>query len=398
MDSKAKAKVILMILILSFTLLLLIMLLGALSLEENGNVANSVVGNNIVDETVSGTEQEEEKNTIEKVIAKYKSQYINRYSDTIYLKLGKDLYSDNGASNETYFIAFVNELTEFFVNTSFKLVDEEKNVTILVEYNADEERYIISYNNRVDFYEQTDGKSYVEVQTSEIIEPSRIFPKNEYLEELIETSMYFTGIEGMLTERKELDTGYIYFPNEQLKVKLAPNNGVMNIVFYEDYEGLIWTDVGMDTSLVEIAKLHPDYTSGGVESEYLGYRNGDLYYFIYEDEVSVYGYRYDKNKVFEEALKNYLDTKDLEKFYKTLSNKILSYDVLEYDPESESLYMLFPTRGIEIDIQGNNPKGITLYSSYYFSDETRQYVKDGLISFRNQDLVQIYEKGRRNSK
>ena len=60
--------------------------------------------------------------------------------------------------------------------------------------------------------------------------------------------------------------------------------------------------------------------------------------------------------------------------------------------------MLFPTRGIEIDIQGNNPKGITLYSSYYFSDDTRQYVKDGLISFKNQDLVQIYEKGRRNSK
>lgn len=398
MDSRAKAKIMLIILILSFTLLLLIMLLGALSLEESDNVANNIIGTNIVDETENNVGQKEEKNTIEKVLAKYKCQYINESSNVIYLKLGKDLYSDNGTSNEPYFIAFVNELTEFFVNSSFKLVDEEKNVTILVEFNAQEGRYIISYNNQVDFYEKTDGKSYVEVEKSEIIKASRIFPKNQYLEELIETSMYFTGIEGLLTERKELESGYIYFPKEHLKVKLAPNNGVMNIVFNDDYEGLIWLDVDMKTSIAELAKKHPDYTSGGVESEYLGYRNGDLYYFFYEDEVSVYGYRYNKNDTFEEALKNYLDTKDLDKFYKTVSKKILSYDVLEYDPNSQSLYMLFPTRGIEIDIQGNNPKGITLYSSYYFSDDTRQYVKDGLISFKNQDLVQIYEKGRRNSK
>lgn len=398
MDSRAKAKFIVIILILSFTLLLLIMLLGALSIEEKDNVANSIVATNIVDESGISSGQAEEKKTLEKVLVKYKCQFINQSSNIIYLKLGKDLYNENGDSNESYFKLFINELTEFFNKTTFKLVDEEKNVTILVEYNFEEDKYIISYNNRVDFYEQTDGKSYVEVEKSEIIKPSRIFPKNQYLEELIETSMYFSGIENLLTERKELESGYIYFPKEHLKVKLAPNNGVMNIVFNEDYEGKIWLDVNMGMSIAEIAKLHPDYTSGGVESEYLGYRNGDLYYFFYEDEVSVYGYRYGKNDVFEEALEKYLDTKDLEKFYKTLSNKILSYDVLEYDPESESLYMLFPTRGIEIDIQGNNPKGITLYSSYYFSDETRQYVKDGLISFKNQDLVQVYEKGRRNSK
>ena len=174
MDSRAKAKIMIIILILSFTLLLLIMLLGALSLEESDNVANNIIGTNIVDETGNNVGQKEEINTIEKVLAKYKCQYINESSNVIYLKLGKDLYSDNGTSNEPYFIAFVNELTEFFVNSSFKLVDEEKNVTILVEFNAQEGRYIISYNNQVDFYEKTDGKSYVEVEKSEIIKASRI--------------------------------------------------------------------------------------------------------------------------------------------------------------------------------------------------------------------------------
>ena len=59
MDSRAKAKIMIIILILSFTLLLLIMLLGALSLEESDNVANNIIGTNIVDETGNNVGQKE---------------------------------------------------------------------------------------------------------------------------------------------------------------------------------------------------------------------------------------------------------------------------------------------------------------------------------------------------
>ena len=58
--------------------------------------------------------------------------------------------------------------------------------------------------------------------------------------------------------------------------------------------------------------------------------------------------------------------------------------------------MNFPTRGMEIDIQNNDPKGITLYNNYCFTDDSRQLVKDGYISYRDVDAVLKYEKERRS--
>lgn len=396
-NSKMNVKFILIILILSFLVLglfLLTVLLGALSVEPD-NVAKNTVDVEIVDNTVNVEKTKPE--SIEQVIAKYKCQYISREGNVIYIKFNKDLYNDNGSSNENYFKALVKELATFFLTSNFELVDEEKAVSIKAVYDYNTAIHNILFNGNKNYYDETDGKQYIEVQNAEIIETSIMFPGNIYLDELIPRNMFFSAIERYVTERKELESGYVYFPNEHIKVRLAPNKGVMNIVFMEDFDGYIFSDVEFGTPLHKVAELHPDYSSGSVGDGYLGYRNGDLYYFFYDYEVSVYGYLYKRNKTFETALEDYLNTKDLVKFKNTLSKKILSYDVLEYDEASQSLFMYFPTRGIKIDIQGNDPKGITLYSNFCFSDITKQYVKDGKITFKNQDLVQIYEKERRNS-
>ena len=395
MDNKAKKRFIIVILILFFCLLLLLtMLLGALDGEVPSNVADSSVGTNIVDETSTNTTKPK---TIEQIIAEYKSQYLSRSGNEIYIKFNKDLYDDAGNSNEKYFEAFIYDLAQIFLTSNFKLIDEEKSVTVEAVYDSTIEKHKIIFNERENFYEESDGKSYIAVEDSEIIETSILFKGNDILSDLIVGRMYFSSVAGLMGEYKELDSGYRYFPDHKIKMRLAPNDGVMNIVFTEDYEGNILHDVPNGTNLNKIYQLHPDNSSGSVSEGYLGYRNDDYYYFFYDDEVSVYGYLYAKNKVFENAVEEYLETKDLEKFYKTLSKKILSYDVLEYDPESQSLYMLLPTRGYEIDIEGNNPKGITLYNSYYFTDTSRQWVKDGYVKFVDKDLVQIYEKDRRNA-
>ncbi len=57
---------------------------------------------------------------------------------------------------------------------------------------------------------------------------------------------------------------------------------------------------------------------------------------------------------------------------------------------------MFSNRGFEIDIEDNNPKGIILYSNYYFTEKTEKYVEDGLITLREkQDSVEKIEKERR---
>lgn len=234
------------------------------------------------------------------------------------------------------------------------------------------------------------------VETSKIVEPSGLHVSNGYLERLVNNQMYISSIDEYLDEGKDLENGYTSYYNGQIKIKLAPNKSVFNIIFSEDYKQNILTDVDMSTSLAKIYELHNDNTFGSLNDKYLGYRSNDLYYFFYNDEVSVYGYSYRVNSNFEELLENYLNNRDLDEFVNRISNKILSYDTFKYDADIKKANIVFPTRGIKIDIEDNNPKGITLYSNYYFTDKTKQFVKDGLISFESdKDLVEEYEIQRR---
>ena len=54
----------------------------------------------------------------------------------------------------------------------------------------------------------------------------------------------------------------------------------------------------------------------------------------------------------------------------------------------------FPTRGINIDIRNNDPRGITIYNNFVFDDTVKLYVKDGKIKFLDQDSVYQFEKER----
>lgn len=387
--NKGASKVVLIFLILFFCLLCLIFTLKiALQQEEQENTNN----------VTSVTPKDEAPKTIKDVIEKYESEFISQDSNKIYAKFSKDLYDDNGKSNESFFNSLINDLIPFFEKEDFYLVDEEKNITIFVKYDTELEKHKIIYNDNEKFFKETNGKTYIEVETSEIIKPSVLFIGNDNLKRLTLNNMFFSSIKDYLGEGKDLEDGYILYPDDGIKLRLAPNKSVMNIIFTEEYEGNILTDVTNKMSLQQILELHPDNSSGSISEQYLGYRNGDLYYFFYKDETSVYGYSYNKNKVFEELLSNYIETKDLETFVDQISKKLLSYDTLEYNKDTQSARISFPTRGIDINIEENNPKGITLYSNYYFTDVTKSYVKNGTISYISEDLVGIYEKERRNSK
>ena len=151
-------------------------------------------------------------------------------------------------------------------------------------------------------------------------------------------------------------------------------------------------------SVEKVFELEPDIDFGSVSQGYLGYRQLDYYLFFYNDEVSIYTYSYKKNTKFEELLQEYLKTKDLGKFVKLLSKKWMAYDYLEYDEEKQNARIMYSTRGVDINIENNEPKGITFYSNYYLTDYITSLVKTGVVSFEpDEDLVQKYEFERRNN-
>ncbi len=391
MKNSKRILIIIMLLILFILFCLLTAVTIILKKEEN---SNDIVMNTI---NTNAVEKSKKEKTIEDVLNEHDSEYINQDNNKIFAKLAKDLYDENGRSNKEFFESLIEDLEPFFPETSFYIIDDEKDITIYVKKSDKDGSFKLIINDIENFYQETDGRDYVAVENSKIVEPSNLLMSNYYLEKLEMHNMYFKYIEDKLTNGRETENGYTVYVDQQIKVKLSPNKSVLNLVFMEDYEDKILHDISLDMKLRDIANLYEDYVFGGIDKGYLGYRSGNYYYFFYEDEASIYSYSYGKSETFENILNEYLSTNNLEDFVDKLKLAFKGYSELEYDPDIQRLFIAYPTRGIKIDIRDNNPKGITLYSNYCFSDTTKKLVKDGKLKYSEEDYVNEYEQMRKEA-
>ena len=154
----------------------------------------------------------------------------------------------------------------------------------------------------------------------------------------------------------------------------------------------------MGTPLTEVKELYPNVAFGSIEEGFLGYRTKDLYVFIYENEISAYGYSYYEQINFENILEEYLNTKDLYTFADKVTKLWTNYDEFEYDKEQKNLYITYPSIGIIINIQNNNSKGITIYNNYYLSDKIKNFIVEDKISLEpTVDILYMSEINRINN-
>lgn len=383
------------ILILIFLILLFILFFFCytlLNIIEN----DGTVGTEVTNTSVSAVDDFSEPVTVRDIIELYNSKYVEQSGITIYVEFAKDLYEKNGYSNESFFNNLIEDIIPFFEKTSFYLIDNEKGIFIFVKYEDDEHHIII--NDVENFYEKTEGEDYANVDDAEIAKLEKFVVEDYFLNKLTLNSYYFKSIEEKLGEGQELENGYTSYLDGTIQLRTVPTGGVRNVIISDDYEGLITTQIDTKTSLEKIKELEPNYAFGSLANEYLGYRHSDYYVFFYKDEISVYPYSYEKNKTFENILEEYLETKDLDLFVRNLSKRWMAYDHLEYNAETNSADILYSTRGVHIKIEGNNPRGITLYENYRFTDYTKSLVKNGTIDFEpDVDLVEKTELERRKS-
>lgn len=338
----------------------------------------------------------EEGKTIKQIIEESDAKYLEENSDTIYVEFSKDLFDEKGESNKDYFYNIIKKLQKASPAKSFVLFDKEKNIDIAVKYSITNNDYTIKIKDIENFYDVVDGKKYVGVDKISIVPSSNFLINNSYLLRLNINKSYFKTIKEYLGEGTPLENNYTSYLDGKIKIRLAPTKTVRNLIFTEKYEGSIANDINHGMSLREIQEIKNTNAFGSLEENYLGYRESDFYFFFYNNETSIYSYSYEYNEKFENLLDEYLAGKDLDNFINSLIQSWKAYDYYEYDPETQSAYVLYSTRGIEIDIKNNDSKGIKLYTNYYFTNKTKDYVKRGLIDVElNTDLVDKVEKERR---
>lgn len=389
-NKKNKKTIITKIFIIIFFVLLVIC---EILLKEIENTQKKQI------ENTANVIAEVQAKTVRGTIEKYDSKYITRRTNTIYVEFSEDLYNDNGESNEQYFKSLINELshTEDLKQKNFYLIDDEKDIKIYVKYNEENDDITIEYNRKENFYDEIDGKEYVTVDKAQIVDQKEITVLAQELRDLTSGNMFFRKIKNKIGVGEDLGNGYTSYKNGALILKIV-NSKVRNAVFTEKYTDEVVTNITVGMTIDEIKnELSTTPSKENTKKGYILYRTSELYIFFYEDEISAYGYTYSDNELFEGYLEEYLEDKNLDSFIQKVTGKWTMYDKNEYDPEQQYAYITYPSLGVEIKIENNNPKGITLYNNYYFTEKTKNFVKEGKISVNSEeDLLENMEINRRS--
>ena len=321
----------------------------------------------------------EEKVTAVDILEKNNTVVDEEYEDKIYVKFDKDLFDENGKSNEEYFTRIIDDINSLRPESDYYLIDKEKEIEIHVILNQNN-TYKYTINNNENYFDKVDGDVYAEVSRSKISESSHFYYNNDFLYLGAMSSYYIKEMEDELGEGRDIGNGYKSYKDGGMFIRTSPVGAIRNIVYTGLYDDEITEGVKVGTPLKTIKEMFPQNAFGSISEGYLGYITNDLYSFFYPDEVSVYTYKYDENDRFESILKDYLETGDLKDFATRISATYSVYDSFEYDEDLESASILISNRGIKIEIRDNDPKGITLYNNYCFTEKTRNYVKEGKIS------------------
>jgi len=314
------------------------------------------------------------------------------------VKFEKRLYDDEGRSNKEYFDTVAKEISSLHEGTVTLIdYDDETKTEIKMVINPYKDEYTINGENN--YFEKVDGDFYNLISNMKPVESSKFISGNTFVSVMQVDGMRLSSIEKYLGEKEEdLKDGYMSYLNGTVKLNTIGDERVRNIIFSKDYEGNITNDFSRPYTLNDIAAKYDKIAFGGLEDNYLGYINDNCYYFFYPDETSIYGRAYSKNSKFENILDEYIKTKDIDKFVKSLNAVFYMYDSFEFNEQTKRFDAMYSLSGIEIKIRNNDPKGIILHNNYFFTKKTRDYVSRGIISFSNTDLVHEVEKNRREGK
>lgn len=387
-----KANFIIIWSIVLLLMLAIIMQILIISLKNKEQPKNNIsIGN--------GTTKDTELKTVKEIIENAGSQYISMdesISIKIYVNFKYDLYDEKGKSKEEYFYDIIEQIVELKKET-FYLIDEEKHIEIFVNYNKETDKYKVKINKMENFYDETDGDSYVDLAKTEIVHQNAFGINNDLYNTIQLNGMRFANTILVPGKREKSPNGYYIYSDEHIKAKLAGGR-VLNIIFDKDYPERIATNVYVTTKLKDVESQYPKPGFGSSKEGFLGYRSSNDYVFLYEDEVSIYPYQYKENEYFDKYLSDYCSTGDLDKLVSDFTTEWSSYFEFDYDAENQNLKLVFPTRGIAMDIKNNDSKGITIYNNYYLTDTVKELIKNNKISINpDEDLLFITEQNRRES-
>lgn len=361
-QNKQNYKIILIVLfVLVFILLLLLLMVGILksnNREENVQLSYDNL------------------TTVKDVIEYYGSTYIseeiskksNIYMD-YYLILKYLPYNEDDTSNENYYNDLLKTSARVLGYRSFSMIDNENNIEIeVICENGKISR--ITINGIEDYFIYMDSqialKYYEEIPIIDISIESSVL--NECLNKNWSSDIYFGDRDSIYDEY------YIYL-EEGIKVR-AINNQIYNIVFNTNYKDNVVNGLfpGIDLKNVEVTLGEPSFETD--DGKVVGYKGNRIYVFFTESEISVYrNLDIDIDDFFELVDEFLSENIDFLEFMNELT--YLWPDYSDYTYTSNSVFLAYPSKGIEIKLNYDDISGILVYNNIKSSlTKVSRYLED----------------------
>ena len=301
--------------------------------------------------------------TIKQVIEYHGSKYIseeesndNNYSLDVYLEFKVKPYEDDNTSNEEYYNELLEDSAKVLYYKNFRMIDEKNDITVeVICKNGKIDSIII--NGIEDYFIYMD--SQISMREYKEISKTEITVQSEVLQNCINNS-WNTGV--YFGERDSIfDEYYIYF-DEGLEVRTI-DNMIYNVILTNKYQGNVVNNTYPGMQLENVEDLMGEPTFKDEDLGILGYKGENIYVFFTETEISIYRVTTADTDDFFDLADRYLDEElDFLEFMNELT--YLWPDYSEYTYDSESVFIAYPLKGVEIKLNyGDDLNGIYIYNN-----------------------------------
>ena len=302
-----------------------------------------------------------EYDSLEELLSAYGCVYISEISTSdlikITVKFDRDLYT-NETSNENYFMAIVNVVAEYEDYKSFELVDESRNIDIVVTCE-NSSMVQIQINGDENYYLNQD--SLINLRKNEVAITDFTIDSSE-LTMLINNEWNPSNL-NIGTRDSSCDGYEIYF-DEGFKYKIF-GRIVYNFIFTDKYTNSIVSGLNVSSTAEEVEETlgEPTFNYNSTLYGYIG-ENNYVFFDFTNKQVSIYPVitLENENKFIE--LMNQMNVNfDIRQFSMDLISLWTDYDIYDYD--SNYVDLQYTLRGVELTISSSSLKnGIYIYQNY----------------------------------
>ena len=330
-----------------------------------------------------------EYSNIQEILQKYGCTYIkeNKSDDKdfyldIYLKFKFDTFEKN-ESQERYYKNVIGNLG-LFLNESFRLIDESRNLTIDVVKS--EGLYGYRINGDDDYFANQLSKMTLKNYLQE--ENTAINVNSQVLSNLINNNWNYNNID-FGTKDSTFEKYEIYF-EEGIEVRKISQK-IYNIIFNNKYTSEVVNNLAPQATFEEVVNKLGNPTYGTTEDLVIGYKGKNMYIFFSENEISIYPNEKVDVTDFEILVEKYANNEiELKEFMNELT--YIWDDYSEYVYDQNFINIVYPIKGVKINMNNDSSKNIQIYNNYSKLDNIKNLINDGKITGKlDENLVYLEE-------